>query len=50
LPPQEYGRAWTPVIDSAVGVTDVEDAQSTPAGNTVRVAARAMVVLQADGE
>jgi isoamylase len=50
LPPQEFGRAWTPVVDSAVATAKVQDPQSTPAGNAVRVAARAMVVLQADGE
>jgi isoamylase len=50
LPPQEFGRAWTPVVDSAVETTNVEDPQSTPAGNAIQVAARAMVVLQADGE
>ena len=50
LPPEEFGRAWTPVVDSAVGAANVEDAQSTPAGSAVRVAARAMVVLQADDE
>jgi isoamylase len=50
LPPQEFGRAWTPVVDSAVATANVEDPQSTPAGNTVEVAARAMVVLQAHDE
>jgi isoamylase len=47
LPPQEFGQAWMPVVDSAVATANVEDPQSTPAGNTVEVAARAMVVLQA---
>jgi isoamylase len=50
LPPQEFGRTWTTVADSAVGAANIEDPQSTPAGEAVRVAARAMVVLQADGE
>ena len=50
LPPAEFGRAWTPVVDSAAETANVEDPQPTPAGNAVQVAARAMVVLQADDE
>ena len=36
LPPEAFGRAWTPVVDSAVGAANMEDPQSTPAGNAVR--------------
>jgi glycogen operon protein len=50
LPPHEFGREWTPVVDSSAATANVEDPQPTPAGNAVRVEARAMVVLQADGE
>ena len=50
LPPQEFGQTWTPVVDSAVLVGNLEDPQPAPAGHTVQVAARAMLVLQADNE
>src|SRR5580698_1103998 len=30
LPPQEFGQAWMPVVDSAVATANVEDPQSTP--------------------
>src|SRR5271154_6724985 len=49
LPPGEFGPAWLPVVDTAEASKPV-DRQSIPAGGTVRVAARATVVLQADGE
>jgi isoamylase len=50
LPPTEFGAAWTPVVDTAVAAANPDDPQPTPAGHAVRVAARAMVVLQAGGE
>jgi len=54
LPPGEFGRAWVPVIDTSVetvgSTANPEDRQPVPAGNAVQVAARATVVLQADGE
>jgi len=49
LPPGEFGSAWLPVVDTAEAAKPV-DRQSIPAGGVVRVAARATVVLQADGE
>jgi isoamylase len=54
LPPSEFGRAWVPVVDTSVetvgSAANPEDRQPVPAGNAVQVAARATVVLQADGE
>ena len=47
LPPGEFGPAWTPVIDTEAGAANLEDAEATPAGRAVQVAARAMMVLQA---
>jgi glycogen operon protein len=49
LPPGEFGPAWLPVVDTAEAAKPV-DRQSIPASATVRVAARATVVLQAAGE
>jgi glycogen operon protein len=49
LPSGEFGPAWLPVVDTAEATKPV-DQQSIPAGGVVRVAARATVVLQADGE
>ena len=49
LPPGEFGPAWLPVVDTAEAAKPV-DRRSIPAGGVVRVAARATVVLQADGE
>jgi glycogen operon protein len=44
LPPEEFGPAWTPVIDTA---TAADGAEPITAGVAVRVEARAMVVLRA---
>jgi glycogen operon protein len=44
LPPEEFGPAWTPVIDTAAAA---DGAEPITAGAAVRVEARAMVVLQA---
>jgi isoamylase len=49
LPPKEFGQTWVPVIDTAA-ITVPENPEPTLAGDAVRVAARAMVVLQADGD
>jgi glycogen operon protein len=49
LPPKEFGQTWLPVIDTASS-TVPEEPQPTSAGETVRVAGRATMVLQADGE
>ncbi|MDT5204664.1 MAG: isoamylase [Mycobacterium sp.] len=49
LPPKEFGQTWLPVIDTASS-TVPEEPQPTSAGETVRVAGRATVVLQADAE
>jgi isoamylase len=49
MPPGEFGSAWLPVVDTAE-VTSPADRQPIPAGDTVRVAGRATVVLQASDE
>jgi isoamylase len=49
LPSGEFGRAWLPVIDTAEA-SNPDGRQSIPSGSTVRVDARATVVLQADGD
>jgi glycogen operon protein len=50
LPPAEFGQAWVPVVDTSAATTNSEDQEPIPVGSAVRVEARAMVVLQADGE
>ena len=50
LPSTEFGQSWTPVVDSAVLAGSLENSQPIPVGQSVQVAARAMVVLQADYE
>ncbi|OBI40437.1 glycogen debranching enzyme GlgX [Mycobacterium kyorinense] len=50
LPPPEYGQAWIPVVDTATLAPNGEEQEPITAGGTVRVEARAMVVLQADSE
>jgi isoamylase len=50
LPPDEFGRAWVPVVDTSASTANSQDSQPIPAGNAVQVAARAVVVLQADGD
>jgi isoamylase len=47
LPPEEFGPAWTPVIDTVAGVDDGGEASPVRAGATVRVGSRGIVVLQA---
>ena len=47
LPPEEFGPAWTPVIDTAAGADDGGEASPVRAGATVRVGSRGIVVLQA---
>src|ERR1700734_3709007 len=49
LPPGEFGRTWLPVVDTAEATNPV-DRQPIPAGDTVQLAARATVVLQAGDE
>src|SRR5271154_3333359 len=49
LPPGEFGPAWLPVVDTAEATNPV-DRQPIPAGDTVQVAGRATVVLQASDE
>jgi glycogen operon protein len=46
VPPGEFGAAWQPVIDTAADPGAV-DAEPVPAAATLKVAARAIVVLQA---
>ena len=48
LPPEEFGRAWVPVVDTATATPNSEDRESIQAGGTVQVGPRTMVVLQAD--
>ena len=54
LPPGEFGRAWVPVVDTSGetvdSATNQEGEEPISAGDAVRVAARATVVLQAAGE
>ena len=50
LPPEEFGRAWVPVVDTSASTTNSEDREPIRVGSAVRVAARAVLVLQADGE
>ena len=45
LPPEEFGPAWTPVIDTAAGADDGGEASPVRAGATVRVGSRGIVVL-----
>ena len=47
LPPEEFGPAWTPVIDTAAGADDGGEASPVRAGATVRVGSRGIMVLQA---
>ena len=47
LPPEEFGTAWTPVIDTVAGADDGGEASPVRAGATVRVGSRGIVVLQA---
>jgi len=47
LPPEEFGPAWTPVIDTVAGADDGGEASPVRAGATVRVGSRGIMVLQA---
>jgi isoamylase len=47
LPPEEFGPAWNPVIDTVAGADDGGEASPVRAGATVRVGSRGIVVLQA---
>jgi glycogen operon protein len=47
LPPEEFGPAWAPVIDTVAGADDGGEASPVRAGATVRVGSRGIVVLQA---
>jgi glycogen operon protein len=47
LPPGEFGKAWQPVIDTAAGAGEIDDAAVVKASTPVRVEARSMVVLRA---
>jgi len=53
VPPEAFAKAWLPVVntdvESSVTTENSEDQEPIPAGKSVQVAARAMVVLQADG-
>ena len=46
LPPNEFGPAWQPVVDTAAGPGETGEAAVIKAGGPVRVESRAMVVLQ----
>jgi glycogen operon protein len=50
LPPEEFGRAWAPVVDTSASTANSEDQESIRAGSAVLVAARTVLVLQADSE
>jgi glycogen operon protein len=47
LPPEEFGPAWVPVIDTTELKAAGDERSPLAAGATVRVGARAMIVLQA---
>ncbi len=46
LPPNEFGPAWQPVVDTAAGPGETGEAAVIKAGGPVRVESRAMVVLR----
>ena len=48
LPPEEFGRAWLRVVDTATSIPNLEGQQPIQAGSAIRVDARTMVVLEAD--
>jgi len=50
LPPEEFGGAWVPVVDTSAATPSLDAPEPIRVGSAVRVGARAMVVLQADGE
>ncbi|MBY8854705.1 glycogen debranching enzyme, partial [Saccharothrix sp. MB29] len=51
LPEEGYGAQWTPVVDTATGaVTSPELGEPVPAGGTVTLTARSLVVLQRTGQ
>ncbi|WP_121012287.1 glycogen debranching protein GlgX [Saccharothrix australiensis] len=50
LPDPSYGPQWTVVVDTATGVVrDAERGEAVPAGGTVALTARSLVVLQRTG-
>jgi glycogen operon protein len=50
LPPEEFGRAWVPVVDTSAVTPSSEGQEPIRAGSTVQLGARAMVVLEADSQ
>jgi isoamylase len=50
LPPAEFGRAWVPVVDTSAATPNPDTQEPIRFGSAVRVGARTMVVLQADGD
>jgi glycogen operon protein len=48
LPPEEFGRAWVPVVDTSILTPNGEEPKPIAASNILRVEARTVVVLQAD--
>jgi isoamylase len=50
LPPEEFGRAWVPVVDTSILTPNGQKSEPIAASNTVLVEARTMVVLQADDQ
>ncbi len=50
LPPEEFGRAWAPVVDTATATPNSEGQDQIRAGSTVPVGSRSMVVLEAASE
>jgi glycogen operon protein len=47
LPPAEFGKAWQPVVDTATGLAEIDDAAVVKAAGPVRLESRAMLVLRA---
>ena len=50
LPPEEFGRAWLAVVDTAIETPNPGGREPIRAGTAVRVGPRAMVVLEAGDE
>jgi glycogen operon protein len=47
LPGPDYGQSWGVVVDTATGmVLDEPTGETTPAGQTLTLGARSMLVLQ----
>jgi glycogen operon protein len=50
LPPEEFGKVWTPVIDTTIATGNAGDEEQVAAAATVKVDARSVLVLHAVSE